>query len=333
MSHPIGWRTVFRISRSVPNPSRVTCLRAAVLALVAVVTLGACSSDTGGDRPAGTIENDGTYPLTVPSGDTTITIDAQPASIVSLSPSATEMLYAVGAGDQVVAVDDQSNYPEGVPSTSLSGYTPNVEAVLGYEPDLVVASDDAGDLVAGLARAKVPTLLLPAAATLDDVYTQIERVGAVTGHVADAAGVVASMRSDIDAVVAGLPPRAQPLTYYQELDDTYFSIADTTFIGGVYAMLGLRSIAPGPDAYPQLSAESILAANPDLIFLADQECCGVTPEVVAARPGWNELTAVRDGNVHPLDADVASRWGPRVVDLVRQVGQIVSAVPAESAPR
>ncbi|MGN5236224.1 ABC transporter substrate-binding protein [Rhodococcus sp. SJ-3] len=269
------------------------------------------------------------------SGDDAASDSAPPAesgtpqAIVSLSPTTTEMLYAVGAGDQVVAVDDQSDYPEGVPVTDLSGYNPNVEAILGYDPDLVVATDDNGDLVAGLGNAGVDVLLLPAAVSLDDTYDQLEQVGAATGHVGDAAELVAQMQTEISELVASVPERETPLRYYHELDNTYYSVTDDTYIGEIYSLLGLTSIATGGDGYPQLSSEFIVEQNPDLIFLADSQCCGVTPETVAERAGWAELTAVRDGQVHVLDEDIASRWGPRVVDLVRELAAIVAAVPAD----
>ncbi|MFI6756604.1 ABC transporter substrate-binding protein [Rhodococcus coprophilus] len=256
-----------------------------------------------------------------------------PSAIVSLSPVSTELLYAVGAGDQVIAVDDQSDYPAGVPVTELSGYTPNVEAILGYEPDLVVANADTADLVAGLEQAGVETLILPAATTLDDTYAQIEQVGAATGHVSDAAELVAQMRTEVDEILAGLPEHEVPLRYYHELDNTYYSVTDDTYIGEIFSMLGLTSIATGEIGYPQLSSEFILEENPDVVFLADGQCCGVTPENVAQRAGWNELTAVRDGHVYVLDEDIASRWGPRVVDLMREVARIVTGFPAaQTAP-
>ncbi|MCD2141668.1 ABC transporter substrate-binding protein [Rhodococcus pyridinivorans] len=263
-----------------------------------------------------------------PSGDTDTTSADVPQAIVSLSPTSTEMLYAVGAGDQVVAVDDRSDYPADAPVTDLSGYTPNVEAILGYEPDLVVANADTADLVAGLEQAGVETLILPAAENLDDTYAQIEQLGAVTGHVGDAAELVAQMKTDIDEILAGLPERETPLTYYHELDNTFYTVTDDTYIGEIYSMLGLTSIATGGDGYPQLSVEYVLEQNPDVIFLADGQCCGVTPEVVAERAGWGELTAVRDGQVYVLDEDIASRWGPRVVDLMREVARIVGTTPA-----
>lgn len=257
--------------------------------------------------------------------------DSSAKRIVSLSPTGTEMLYAVGAGDQVVAVDDQSNHPAAAPKTALSGYTPNLEAILGYEPDLVVLGDGSDAVTAGLRRSGVEVLTLPAAKTLDDTYAQIEQVGAATGHVGDAAEVVSTMRTQIGEIVATVPRRTPPLTYYHELDNTFYTVTDDTYLGQIYAMLGLTSIAKGGDGYPQMSPEAIIDANPQVIFLADTQCCGVTPQSVAARAGWGEISAVADGHVFVLDADVASRWGPRVVDLVRTVAGMVTTIPV-SAP-
>jgi iron complex transport system substrate-binding protein len=277
--------------------------------------------------------SDQAFPVTVRSGAgdtaTEITIEGPPEAIVSLSPTATEMLFAVGAGDAVIAVDDRSDYPEGVPLTDLSGFEPNVEAVLGYSPDLVLASGDANDLVAGLDAAGVPTLLLPAATTLEEAYEQIEIVGAATGHVGEAAEVVAGMQSDIDAIITALPETGEPQTYYHELDPTFFTVTSETFIGDVYSRLGLVGIAdqagdPAADPYPQLSEEFVVSADPDLIFLADAECCGVTAGQVAARPGWSQITAVVEGRIHPVDEDIASRWGPRVVDFMTEVAEYVA---------
>ena len=269
-----------------------------------------------------TTEDDG-FPVTVTAANGDVVVEQRPTAIVSLSPTATEMLYAIGAGDQVVAVDDQSNFPEEAPVTDLSGFTPNVEAIAEFEPDLVVISFDPGDLTSSLQALGIPVLLQPAAKTLDDTYAQIEQLGAATGHIGDAAELVARMQADIDEIVASVTPPAEPLTYYHELDPTFFTVTSATFIGQVYALLGLENIADPADAdgygYPQLSAEYIVDADPDLIFLADTKCCGQSPETVAARPGWSELTAVRTGAVIPLDDDVASRWGPRVVEFLRTV--------------
>jgi iron complex transport system substrate-binding protein len=268
--------------------------------------------------------------VTVGSGESTVEIQAPPERIVSLSPTATEMLFAIGAGEVVVAADEYSTFPEDAPTTDLSGFTPNIEAIAAYDPDLVVAHTDPGDLASSLAEIGVPTLMHPAAATLDDTYTQIEQLGAATGHVGDAAAVVAQMQADIDALVASLPPRDEPMTYYHELDVTFFSVSSDTFIGQLYGLLGMQSIADeaGDESggYPQLSPEFIIEADPDVILLADAVCCGVDPTEVANRPGWEQLSAVQAERIISLDEDVASRWGPRVVEFLETLAADLAAL-------
>jgi iron complex transport system substrate-binding protein len=314
-------------------------LRLVLPAVMALVLAGCASTDTGDatDR-ADTVTSTGEtgetsesgFPVEVLSGPvgagTTIVVEAEPTAIVSLSPTATEMLWALGAGDQVVAVDDQSDYPAGVPTTRLSGYQPNLEAVLDRDPDLVVVSGDHGDLVAGLDAAGVPALVLPAAADLDEAYSQMERLGAATGHVADAAALVGETVAGLEAAVDGAPD-ADGLTYFHELDPTLYSATGDTFIGEVYGLFGLTSIADaagGGDDYPQLSEEYVVEADPDLVFLADAECCDVDPDDVRERPGWDGVEAVRTGQVYALDEDISSRWGPRVVEFADQVADMVA---------
>ena len=264
----------------------------------------------------------GTFPVTVTSGQdpetTELVLPAQPTSIVSISPSATEMLFAIGAGDQVIAVDAFSYFPAEAPVTDLSGFEPNVEAILGYEPDLVVASGDPGDLVSALDAAGVPTLLLPSALDIDETYDQIERLGAATGHPEEAGTLTEQMTADIAAAVASVPA-GEPLTYYHELDPSFFSASSETFIGQVYGLFGLQNIADATgEAYPQLSQEFIVTADPDVIFVTSGDFSD-SPDTIAARPGWDTITAVADGDVVVVDADTSSRWGPRVVAFVEAV--------------
>lgn len=316
-----------------PSTRALAALGALITALLVACGGGEPAADgspdtTAAPSPTGTAT--AAFPVTVPSGDGEITVEDRPERIVSLSPTATEVLYAVGAGGQVVAVDDQSTYPPEAPTTDLSGLEPNVEAILGYEPDLVLAGSDPGGLVDGLAEADVPTLLLPAVQELEQAYTQIERVGAATGHVGSAAEVVSSMQSEMEQIVASVPDFEQPPTYYHELDENFFSVTNATFVGDVYGRLGLTSITESRDlesAYPQLSPEFVIEADPDLIFLADAQCCGVTPESVAQRPGWGEISAVANDNVFTVDADLASRWGPRIVDYARSIAEHVQQLP------
>ncbi|HEX4907797.1 MAG TPA: ABC transporter substrate-binding protein [Actinomycetes bacterium] len=255
--------------------------------------------------------------------------DQRPERIVSLSPTATEMLFAIGAGGQVVAVDSNSNYPEEAPRTDLSAYQPNIEAIAGYKPDLVVYSDDPGELAAGLGKLSIPALQQPAATRLDDTYAQLDQLGRATGHQAEAAQLTATMRAEIEKIAAAARPE-RPLTYYHELDKNLYSATSKTFIGQLYAQLGMKNIADAADreasGYPQLSAEYVIKADPDLIFLADTKCCGQSARTVAARDGWDQLTAVRSGGVVALDDDVASRWGPRVVDFLRTVASKVQTL-------
>jgi cobalamin transport system substrate-binding protein len=240
--------------------------------------------------------------------------------IVSMSPTATEMLFAIGAGSQVVAVDSNSNYPKEAPRTDLSAYQPNLEAIAGYKPDLVVYSDDPGELAAGLGKLGIPAMAEPAVASLDGTYAQLDQLGRATGHAAEATKLVATMKAEIAKIVAAGRPERH-LTYYHELDKNLYTATSKTFIGQLYSLLGLENIADAADkdksGYPQLSAEYVVKADPDLIFLADTKCCGQSARTVAARDGWDQISAVRSGGVVALDDDVASRWGPRVVDFLK----------------
>ncbi len=257
-----------------------------------------------------------------------------PQRIVSLSATATEVLFAIGAGEQVVAVDEQSNFPPEAPTTDLSGFTPNLEAITTYQPDLVVLSSDRDGLVEGLGTLGIETIVNDAAVDLDDTYDQIAELGIVTGHEDEAAELVADMRGDIDALAAEVPERPEPLTYYHELDDTLYSVTSETFVGEIYSLAGLESVADAADptgefgGYPQLSPELLVDADPDFIFLADTKCCGQSAETMAQRPGFDALTAVEEGRVVELDDDIASRWGPRIVDLLRTVVEATATVPA-----
>jgi iron complex transport system substrate-binding protein len=247
---------------------------------------------------------------------------ATPHRIVSLSPTATESLFAIGAGSQVVAVDDQSDYPKRAPHTKLSGYTPNVEAISQFKPDLVILAFDSGGAVAGLKKLGIRVLLQPAAQDLRGAYAQMQQLGAITGHKREATKLVSSLKARIARVVASAP-KGRSLSVYHELTPDFYSATSKTFIGRIYALFGLKNIADAADStasgYPQLSGEYILAANPSVIVLADGRCCGQSASSVSARPGWRNIAAVRDRAIVRVDDSVASRWGPRVVDFVRAV--------------
>jgi iron complex transport system substrate-binding protein len=231
----------------------------------------------------------------------------------------------------VVAVDSDSDYPAGVPKTSLSGLTPNIEAIAKYNPSLVIASQNTGGLVSGLAKLGVPVLIEPAVATIAGAYAQIGQVGQATGHAGQAATVVAGMQQQIAADVKQAGTGHKDLTYYWELSASpFYSVTSATFIGQVVALFGLKNIAdaaskPSDGGYPELSQEYIVTAKPQIIFLADNQAAdgGQTPAIVAKRPGWSGIPAVQDHEVIGLNDDIASRWGPRLPELVAEIAQAV----------
>lgn len=287
-------------------------LRWIALATLLALFAGGCSEPPSpSSAPSGE-----SFPVTIGA----VTLPRRPERIVSLSPTATEILFAIGAGRQVVAVDEASSYPADAPRTELSGYTPNLEAIASYRPDLVVYSSDPGELAGALETLGTPGILQPPAGGLDDAYRQIEQLGAATGRRREAAKLVDSMKRRIAAIGRAAPEGVTPRTYYHELDEGYYTATSKTFIGEVYGLLGLDNIADAAGTgYVQLSGEFIVRANPDLIFLADARCCGQSAATVAARPGWDQIDAVKNGAVFPLDDDVASRWGPRTVEFVEAV--------------
>ena len=254
--------------------------------------------------------------------------------VVSISPTATEMLFAIGAGDRVVAVDQFSYYPADAPVTDLDGWNPNVEAIASYDPDLVVMQID-GDVSASLEALGIEVWTHDAPIALDDVYVQIEQLGEATGQVDEAAALVADMRAEIAELIAAAPD-ASGLMYYHELDDTLYTVTSSTFIGQVYGLFGLTNVADPADAdgtawgYPQLSDEYLVDADPDVIFLADTLCCGQKAETVAARPGWDQMSAVQTGRVVELDDDIVSRWGPRLVDFIAAISDVLVSMGAAS---
>jgi iron complex transport system substrate-binding protein len=301
-----------------------------VVAAAVALAVAGCASDNDEPGAAETSASAATYPVTVGS----VTLDKRPEKIVSLSPSATEMLFAIGAGSQVTAADDNSNYPPEAPKSELSGFQPNAEAIAAKSPDLVVLANDTNKVVDQLTTLKIPVYLAASAITLDDTYKQLDELGTLTGHPTEAADAVQRMKDDIAKLVKDVPQRATKLTYYYELDPTLYSVTSKTFIGALFSLANLENVADPSDAdgkkggYPQLSAEALVKANPDLIFLADTKCCQQSLETVRARTGWANITAVKHGNVTALDDDIASRWGPRVVDLVKAITDAVAKAPA-----
>jgi len=272
------------------------------------------------------------YPLVISSGGYTTTIAKKPTRIISLSPSATESLFEIGAGKQVLAVDSLSNFPKSAPITELSAFEPNVEAIAALKPDLVVLSVDAMKSMVvkeALEKLKIPVLMEKAPENLAQAYKGIEVLGAVTDHTSEAKKLTFKMAALIKSILNRSKKNVK-ITFFHELDNTLYSVTSDTFIGKVYKDFGLINIADkaaGADSYgyPQLSAEYVLKADPDIIFLADAEY-GESPATVRARAGWSGITAVTKKNVFALPNDIPSRWGPRLVDFYRTVAASLTKV-------
>jgi iron complex transport system substrate-binding protein len=304
----------------------------ALMAVAAIAAASAaCGSSSGSDSAAGTSSaqaGSAGFPITVTTAGGKTHLTARPDAIVSLSPTATEMLYAIGAGKQVKAVDSDSDYPSTAPITKLSAFEPNAEAIAAYKPDLVIISNNIDGITAKLTALSIPVLDLPAAADLSDVYSEFTELGAATGHVTQAKSEDSKLAAELASVVAAEPKHAKPLTYYYELSaNPYYSVTDSTFVGSVLSLLGMKSIADAATGaaaaggYPELSPEFILKANPDYILLADAGSAngGQDAATFGSRPGWSVLTAVKDKHIIVLNADIASRWGPRIIDLLKTV--------------
>ena len=302
--------------------------------LAGTLLFAACGADPDTSKPATT---EPAVAETTAPADTTAAAEGDAASekkmaaerIVSLSATATEMLYALGAEDQIVAVDNFSNYPQAAAdfATKIDAFEPSVEAIAELDPTVVLLTYDPGDLQAQLEKLGIKVWIGAAAATLDDSYAQITELGDLTAKADEASALVESMKSEIESTITSMELPDAPVSYYYELDNTFYSLTSNTFIGQLMSRFMLQNIADTAEAgndYPQLSAESIVSSNPQMSFLADTKCCEQTAETVAARAGWDVIDAVKNGNVVELDDDIASRWGPRVVDLVKVVAEAVT---------
>ncbi|MHB8379191.1 MAG: ABC transporter substrate-binding protein [Acidimicrobiales bacterium] len=268
--------------------------------------------------------------------------------VVSMSPTATETLFAIGAGKLVQAVDTDSNFPtSGLPKKRINALNPSVESVVGIckvtkshpsaKPDLVIISYNANNIQQKLTGLGIKVILQGAPATLAGAYQQMIQLGTLTGHKSNAAKIVARLKTTIAKDVASVPkdPTKVVTTYY-ELDPTYYSLASNTFVGSLLKSLNVVNIADAKSTsadagYPQLSSEYVLSANPKLIFLADTICCHVNRAAIAARTGFSTVSAVVNNHVVGLSDDIASRWGPRLGILMNQLTAGVKATLADSS--
>jgi iron complex transport system substrate-binding protein len=286
-------------------------------AVVLVVPPVSATTASAEPAPAATSGATGTFPVSVHSGDGTVQIPSRPDRILSLSASATQMLYAIGAGNQVVGVDKYSTYPPDAPRTKFTGYESSAEDYLYLRPDLVIFAFETGTLVQQLRVLHIPALVLAPATSFAGVYSQLAELGQATGHESGARDVKSSLASYLSSTARRVGDAGRGKTYYIEVDPTYYTATSKTFIGAEFSLFGMRDIAnaaQSADGYPQISAEYVLKENPDYVFLADTVCCQQTAATFARRPGFSVLTAVKLHHVVPVNDSVASQWGPHTIE-------------------
>jgi iron complex transport system substrate-binding protein len=314
------------------------------LAAIAMLAFGiaACGDDddgNGGRRtfddnptPIAGIATPATFPLTVQRSDgRALTLGSPPSRIVSLSPAATEIIFALGQESRLAAVDNQADFPEAAANfpTKVDAFEPNVEAITALNPDLVLVATDSGGIVGRLDALNIPVLFRDidtSIRTIEDIFGEVRVLGQITGADNAALDLIQALSGRVRAIESRLQGKSTatgPLVFH-ELDSTFFTASEDTFIGDLYRRLHARNVAGdgGGNPYPQLTQEAIIAANPDVIILADEEF-GVSVESVKARPGWAAIEAVINDRIHGLNPDIISRPGPRIVDALEQLAALL----------
>jgi len=295
------------------------------LSIALTLAMAACGEE---EQPAASPEPTApatSFPVTLTRSDgRNLTIAEAPQRIASLSPAATEVLYAVGAGPQIVATDLYSDYPaEAGNTTKLDAFQPNLEAIAGVEADLIIIASNQDDIVEALDRLGETVLFLEVPGTIDGVGEQVRLLARASGHVEEGGRLVQEMKDHMRAVTDKLADVEEGPRVYHELDNTFFTVAPNSFVGDFYSLLKARNIAEGaPTAYPQLSQEEILDRDPEVIILADADA-GESPQTVRARPGWGVISAVKNDRIYVIDPDIVSRPGPRVADALEQLARVL----------
>ena len=250
--------------------------------------------------------------------------------VVSMAPSNTEILFAIGAGDQVVGRDALSDFPEEtkqLPDIGSTFGTLNTEQIVALKPDLVLAAEiNTPEQVKQLEDLGLTVYYLKNPLTLEEMYGNLEIVAQLTGHEKEAATLIESLKKRVAAVDEKIAPlSARPNVFY-ELDATDpakpYTAGKGTFITQLIERAGGHNIAADLDGYPQMSLEQVVAADPSFIILGDARY-GISPESIAQRPGWGDLTAVKNGQVLPFNDDLVSRPGPRLVDALEELAKLL----------
>ncbi|MSQ29502.1 MAG: ABC transporter substrate-binding protein [Dehalococcoidia bacterium] len=268
-----------------------------------------------------------TFPVTMKDEDgRAVTIAARPKRIISFSPGITEILFAIGAGPQVIAADQFSDFPAEAKElkTRVKYTNPDVESALALNPDLVVMSRAQRTSVERFRTAGLPVFYAPEPQSLDAVIDSVRLWGQLTDHQTEAERSAIDMRTRIDATKAKVATVTEGPHAYYELSDSLFSVGDQTFIGSMLTLLKAKNIATGaPTAFPQLTAEAVIGRDPQVIFLADASSASQNLETLAKRPGWSSISAIKSGKVYPVNPDIGNRPGPRIVLALEELGKLL----------
>lgn len=306
-----------------------------MLSIVALTACGpgaapASSPVPATDTPVPPTATPGLFPLTLTDDlGRQVTLPDLPGRIISLAPSNTEILFAVGAGDQVVGVTTYCNYPpEAQNREQIGGFsakTISVEKIVALEPDLVFAAGEIhGPVIEALEPMDIPVIALDPH-TVEDVYDRIELVGRLAGHEETAAGVVAEMKEHVTAVterVAAVREEERLTVYWEVFDEPRMTTGPSTFIGQLIELAGgVNIFANLVEDYPQINDEEVIERNPAVIMGADTMGDKLTTSVVAQRPGWDQVDAVQNGRIYLFDGDMVSRSSPRLAQVLEEMAR------------
>lgn len=295
---------------------------------ILVVVMTAVVAFTGGYFVGAMVTDSGEGFTVVDDYGRAVTLESVPERIVSIAPSPTEILFAIGAGPQVVGVDNYSDYPaEAAGLTKVGDYTLNLETIISLQPDLIVG----GDLVPlaqleQLESQGIPYVLL-ADRTLEDVLKTIRLAGVITGHITEADQVATALSERIDAVKAKtLAPDVVKQRVYIEYDEFMglWTYGPGSFGDDLITAAGGLNIAHNTSSeYPMVESEFVIAQNPEVIVYTTGPWSTLSEDTYLNRPGWDTIDAVVDGNIHGMDANLLSRYGPRIVDCLEQLAEII----------
>ena len=247
-----------------------------------------------------------------------------PSRIISFSPGATEILFAIGAGAQVIAADEFSDFPAETASLERVAYTaPDPERSLSLDPDLVIMATNQQQSIEQFRGLDLVVLFNREPDSVQGVLDNIALLGQVTGHQAEAEALIADMQARIDAVEEAIAGIEEGPRVFYELSDSLFTVGPNTFVGGYLTLLKASNVAHGAESpFPQLTAEALIEANPEVVLLADA-AFGADPATVAARPGWDAIDAVVNGRLYPVNPDIGNRPGPRIVAAIEEVAALL----------